>query len=69
MATVGSEIPKGVYIGERLDSEPVDESEHWMKCPACGGWLDMRDLGQVFEHFDLVHARPAGCPSERPKPN
>jgi hypothetical protein len=21
-----------------------------MQCPGCGGWLDMRDLGQVFDH-------------------
>jgi opacity protein-like surface antigen len=20
------------------------------RCPACGGWIDCRDLGQVFEH-------------------
>jgi hypothetical protein len=22
-----------------------------MKCPGCGEWFDMRDLGQVAEHF------------------
>jgi hypothetical protein len=22
-----------------------------MKCPACGQWFDMRDLGQVAEHI------------------
>ena len=21
-----------------------------IRCPACGGWIDCRDLGQVFEH-------------------
>jgi hypothetical protein len=30
-----------------------------MKCPACGRWFDMRDLGQVLEHvhdaeFDII---------------
>jgi hypothetical protein len=27
-----------------------DETEHFVRCPACGGWIDCRDLGQVFEH-------------------
>jgi hypothetical protein len=22
-----------------------------MKCPGCGEWFDMRDLGQVLAHF------------------
>jgi len=30
-----------------------------MTCPACGGWIDFRDLGQVYEHEgELPH--PAG---------
>jgi len=24
---------------------PKDESEHFMRCPKCNGWVDMRDLG------------------------
>jgi CRISPR/Cas system type I-B associated protein Csh2 (Cas7 group RAMP superfamily) len=28
----------------------VAETDHFMKCPGCGEWFDMRDLGQVFTH-------------------
>ena len=37
-------------IGERLGGEPQDEREHFIQCPACGRWLDMRDLGEVLDH-------------------
>jgi Zn-finger nucleic acid-binding protein len=23
---------------------------HFYRCPACGGWMDGHDLGQVFDH-------------------
>jgi len=26
------------------------EEEHFYKCPACGGLVDCRELGQVFDH-------------------
>lgn len=49
-------IPKGKYIGKRIDSLPDDEGYHFMKCPGCGQWFDMRDLGQVFDHSgELPH--------------
>lgn len=44
------EIPRGRYVGRHLGEPPKDEAEHFMRCPTCGGWIDMRDLGQVFEH-------------------
>jgi hypothetical protein len=43
-------IPRGHYVGKRLGDPPADEAEHFIRCPACGGWIDCRDLGQVFEH-------------------
>jgi hypothetical protein len=43
-------VRRGQFIGERVDGEPDDEAEHLMRCPRCGGLVDMRDLGQVFEH-------------------
>ena len=44
-----SEIPRGKYVGEA--AKPVEnEADNFMQCPACGGWLDCRDLGQVFDH-------------------
>jgi hypothetical protein len=27
------------------------EADHFMKCPGCGEWFDMRDLAQVFSHL------------------
>lgn len=44
-----AEPPRGKHIGRRL-GPPVEEAEHFIRCPACGGWIDMRDLGQVMEH-------------------
>jgi hypothetical protein len=41
--------------GERVGSEPADESEHFMICPECGQAIDRRDLAQVFEHADIGH--------------
>jgi len=38
-ATV-TEIPRGKYIGRRLGDAPKDETEHFIRCPACGGWMD-----------------------------
>lgn len=48
-AVPGAPIRRGEFIGER-QGPPVAEAEHFMKCPACGGWIDKRDLGQVLEH-------------------
>ena len=46
---VTSDIPRGKYIGEAVDP-PKDEAEHFIKCEACGAWIDCRDLGMVFDH-------------------
>jgi DNA-directed RNA polymerase subunit RPC12/RpoP len=43
-------VPRGKYLGKRVGDPPKDEAEHFIRCPACGGWVDCRDLGQVFEH-------------------
>lgn len=43
--------------GKIVGPEPVDESEHFMKCPVCGAMFDMRDIGQVLEH-DGEHEGP-----------
>ena len=37
-------------MGKRVGAEPKSESDHYMKCPICGGYFDMRDLAQVLEH-------------------
>jgi CRISPR/Cas system type I-B associated protein Csh2 (Cas7 group RAMP superfamily) len=43
-------IPRGKYIGKRVGQPATAEAEHFIRCPACDGWIDCRDLGQVFEH-------------------
>ena len=43
-------IPRGKYIGRLVGQAPKDEAGHFIRCPACRGWIDCRDLGQVFEH-------------------
>lgn len=42
-------IPRKKHIGKRL-GPPVSEAEHFIKCDACGGMIDCRDLGNVFDH-------------------
>jgi len=36
-----------------IDADGVAENaaDHFMQCPACSKWLDMRDLAQVVEHI------------------
>jgi hypothetical protein len=48
-------IPRGKYLGKRLGNPPASEAEHFIRCPGCGGGIDCRDLGQVFEHEGLPH--------------
>ena len=36
-------IMRGKFIGKRVDGPPADETEHFIKCEACGGWIDCRD--------------------------
>lgn len=41
---------KGVIVSDRLGEPLKSESERFMKCPACDGWFDTRDLAQIMEH-------------------
>jgi hypothetical protein len=35
---------------------PKSPLDHYIQCPGCGAWADMRDLGMVFAHAgDLPH--------------
>jgi hypothetical protein len=43
-------IQRGKYLGKPLGDPPKDDAEHFVRCPACSGWIDCRDLAQVFEH-------------------
>lgn len=42
-------IPRNTYLGERQGYTP-DESCHLIECADCGGGIDCRDLGSVFDH-------------------
>jgi hypothetical protein len=39
-------IPRGKYIAKNADPHK-HEAE---LCETCGGWIDCRDLGSVFDH-------------------
>jgi hypothetical protein len=41
---------RGKYLGRRVGAQAESDAEHFIRCPACGGWIDCRDLAQVFEH-------------------
>jgi hypothetical protein len=43
------EFPRRKYIGRRVGDPPRDEADFY-RCPACGRWVDCRDLSQVFDH-------------------
>jgi hypothetical protein len=52
-------IRRGEIIGRPVGGQPRGDAEHFIQCPACGGWIDSRDLAQVLEH-----ERPLPHPAE-----
>jgi len=50
-------IPRGKYIAKNADPHK-HEPEHFIKCETCGGWIDFRDLGSVFDH-EGPHSLPS----------
>jgi hypothetical protein len=54
-------------VGKRRGGEPQDEREHFIKCPACGRWIDMRDLGMSWSTSELAtgHQRPGRTETAR----
>jgi hypothetical protein len=42
---------RGVAAGAP-DNPVAEESRHIERCPFCGRTFDVRDLGQVLEHYD-----------------
>jgi len=46
----------GEILGRPRGWTPENEADHFMQCPGCGEWIDMRDLGMAFQHAgDLPH--------------
>jgi hypothetical protein len=37
------DIPRGKHLGKPLGNLPKDEAEHFVRCPACGGWKSSRE--------------------------
>ena len=54
MARVGPQtaaaemIPRGRYIGKRVDDPPKDEAEHFIRCPACA---DHPNSSRIYRKF------------------
>jgi hypothetical protein len=55
-------VPRGEYRSERVDQPAADEREHFECCPACGGWIDLRNLGQVLDHAGPLPHPPEDQP-------
>jgi hypothetical protein len=58
-------VPRGRDIGKPLGAPPKDKTEHFIRCPAGGGWIDCRDLVQVFEHEGSFATPSAGSAAMR----
>jgi hypothetical protein len=56
------DLPRGSILGREEDpltGKPAntEEADSFVKCPACGGMIDCRDLAIVLEHLKpLPHA-------------
>ena len=60
------EVPRGKHIGKPVGAPPTNEADHFIQCPVCTEWIDMRDLGQVIEHEDKDCARQ-GVTAQKPE--
>lgn len=49
--------------GKPLGWWPQTERDHFLRCPACGEMLDMRDLGQILDHLHgkQIEEEPPGA--------
>jgi hypothetical protein len=52
-------------VGRDADSENVTELEHFGHCCVCGQVFDMRELGQVMQHW---HDGPEMAETKKPPP-
>lgn len=43
-------IPRGKYLAERLRRSSKEAADNHIRCPQCGGWIDISDLGAVADH-------------------
>lgn len=52
-------FPPVIATGALVGIDPVNEAAHYFKCEECGHMVDMRNLGEVFEHEGPHVAPPA----------
>jgi hypothetical protein len=38
------------YLDERQRQSPEKAADSHIRCPECGGWIDVSDLGAVVDH-------------------
>jgi hypothetical protein len=50
IASVDEPRPRGVVIGRQITGLRLTEAERFLKCPLCGGYVDMRDLVWCEDH-------------------
>lgn len=43
-------ILRGKYLDERLRRSSTEAADNHIRCPLCGGWIDVSDLGAVADH-------------------
>jgi hypothetical protein len=43
-------VKPGEIIGQPSGWTPEAEADHFVQCPGCGEWVDMRDLGMALQH-------------------
>jgi hypothetical protein len=43
-------IPRGKYLDERHRRSASEAAYSHIRCPECGGWIDVSDLGSVVDH-------------------
>jgi hypothetical protein len=41
---------RGKYLDERQRRFPDKAADSHIRCPKCGGWIDVSDLGAVVDH-------------------
>jgi uncharacterized C2H2 Zn-finger protein len=54
------------YTGIAADGIAEAEADHFMKCPGCGEWFDMRDLNQLLAHVHDAEIEICNGPSPYP---
>jgi hypothetical protein len=42
-------------IEGKLRTPPIEEIEHFMACPMCGQYFDLRDFTEAHYHDDTPH--------------